>query len=232
MEGIRGPATSRLVILVLLCAAVSLLTGCGPSVKSYVVDMRYLYGGLPDGPDGREKVTINVARFRDGRMVPDKRVIGTVKAPWWSDGVPVVPKTGMPADIVTDGVKAQLSKGGFALSGPAPVWNLEEATLDKAWGRYVLGGVIEELYLAGKNDPPFSYNDASVRITFVLGNTETGTVKRFTQEKEGYQTLVSVNESDLERQINSVLSQAIAEGLYEDRVRAAVREVSPPAPAR
>jgi hypothetical protein len=57
-------------------------------------------------------------------------------------------------------------------------------------------------------------------------------VKRFTQEKEGYQTLVSVNEGDLERQINSVLSQAIAEGLYEDRVRAALREVSPPATAR
>ena len=232
MEGIRRSATGRLTALILLCAAVSFLAGCGPSVKSYVVDMRYLYGGVPDGPDGRETITINVARFRDGRTVPDKRVIGTVRAPWWSDGVPVVPKAGMPADIVTDGVKAQLSKGGFALSGPAPVWTLEEATMDKAWGRYVLGGVVEELYLAGKHDPPFSYNDASVRITFVLGNTQTGTIKRFTQEKEGYQTLVSVNESDLERQINSVLSQAIAEGLYEDSVRAALREGSQPAPAR
>ncbi len=232
MKGVQESAASRLTVLILICAAVSFLGGCGPSVKSYVVDMRYLYGGVPDGPDGREKAAINVARFRDGRMIPDRRVIGTVKAPWWSDGIPVVPKAGMPADIVTDGVKAQLAKGGFALSGPAPVWNLEEATLDKAWGRYVLGGVIEELFVTGKNDPPFSYNDASVRITFVLGNTETGMVKRFTQEQEGYQTLVSVNEGDLQRQINSVLSQAIAEGLYEDRVRSALKEISTSAPSR
>jgi hypothetical protein len=232
MKGIQESATGRLMVLVMICAAIGLLAGCGPSVKSCVVDMRYLYSGVPDGPDGRESYTINVARFRDGRMVADKRAIGTVDAPWWNEAVPIVPRAGMPADIVTDSVKAQLYKNGFTLSGPAPVWNLEEKTLDKAWGRYVLGGVIEELFVAGKNDPPFSYNDASVRITFVLGNTETGMVKRFTQEKEGYQTLVSINAGDLERQINSVLSQAIAEGLYEDRVRAALREVSRGAPAR
>jgi hypothetical protein len=232
MKGIQESATGRLMVLVMICAAIGLLAGCGPSVKSCVVDMRYLYSGVPDGPDGRESYTINVARFRDGRMVADKRAMGTVDAPWWNEAVPIVPRAGMPADIVTDSVKAQLYKNGFTLSGPAPVWNLEEKTLDKAWGRYVPGGVIEELFVAGKNDPPVSYNDASVRITFVLGNTETGMVKRFTQEKEGYQTLVSINAGDLERQINSVLSQAIAEGLYEDRVRAALREVSRGAPAR
>ncbi len=232
MAGKRGLALIRVRFLVSICAAISLFTGCGPSVKSYVVDMHYLYSGVPADADGQEKYTINVARFRDGRMLPDKRAVGAVRAPWWDESVPIMPKAGMPADIVTDGVKAQLSKGGFALSGPAPVWNLEPATLDKAWGRYVLGGTIEELYLEGKDDPPFCFHDASVRLTFVLGNTETGAVKRFTMEREGLSTPATLSEDSLERLINSVLSRVIAEGLYEDRVRATIRDVSLVRPSR
>ncbi len=232
MERVRESATSRLMVLVLICAAVSLLGGCGPSVKSYVVDMHFLYGGVPDGPDGQEKYTINVARFRDGRMTADKRTIGVVRAPWWDEAVPIVPKVGTPAEIVKDGVRAQLAKEGFTLSGPAPVWNQEPATLDKAWGRYVLGGTIEELYLDGKNDPPFCFYDASVRLTFVLGNTDTGVVKRFTVEREGYSTPTTLSEDSLERLINSVLSRVIAEGLFEDRIRTAIREVSQGQPSR
>lgn len=222
----------RLIGFIMLVAAVTLLGACGPSVKSYVVDMRYLYVGPPDESYGQEKITINVARFRDARRTVDRRAIGAVKAPWWDDAVPIVSKGKTPAEIVTDGVRAQLTKEGFTLSGPAPVWNLEGTTLDKAWGRYVLGGVVEELYLDGKDDPPFCYYDASVRLTFVLGDTETGAVKRFTQERESSQTLVTMNQESLERQINTVLSRVIAEGLYEDRVRAAIRDVSQGQPSR
>jgi hypothetical protein len=216
----------RIVGCIMFTIAMGLLGGCGPSVKTYVVDMRYIYGGLPDASSGQEKIAINVARFRDARRNVDRRAIGAVRAPWWDDSVPIVPKERMPAEIVTDGVRSQLAKEGFTLSGPAPVWNLEPTTLDKAWGRYVLGGVIEELYLDGKDDPPFSYYDASVRLTFVLGDTQTGAVTRFTQERESSQTLLTMNVDNLERQINTVLSRVIAEGLYEDRVRAAIRDVS------
>jgi hypothetical protein len=221
-----------IVGFIMLAAAMSLLGGCGPSVKTYVVDMRYIYGGLPDASYGQEKITINVARFRDARRNVDRRAIGAVRAPWWNDSVPIVPKEKTPAEIVTDGVRSQLAKEGFTLSGPAPVWNLEPATLDKAWGRYVLGGVIEELYLDGKDDPPFSYYDASVRLTFVLGDTQTGAFARFTQERESSQTLLTMNVDNLERQINTVLSRVIAEGLYEDRVRAAIQDVSQGQPSR
>jgi len=222
----------RIIGCIMLATAMGFLGGCGPSVKTYVVDMRYIYGGLPGESYGQEKITINVARFRDARRTVDRRAIGAVKAPWWDDSVPIVPKEKTPAEIVTDGVGAQLTKEGFTLSGPAPVWNLEPATLDKAWGRYVLGGVIEELYLDGKDDPPFSYYDASVRLTFALGDTQTGAVTRFTRERESSQTLVTMNLDSLERQINTVLSRVIAEGLYEDRVRAAIRDVSQGEPPR
>jgi hypothetical protein len=222
----------RMIGCIMLAAVLGLLGACGPSVKTYVVDMRYLYGGLPDASYGQEQITINVARFRDARRNVDRRAVGAVKAPWWDDSVPIVPRERTPAEIVTDGVRAQLTKEGFALSGPAPLWNLEPATLDKAWGRYILGGVIEELYLNGKDDPPFSYYDASVRLTFVLGDTETGAIERFTQERESSQTLVTMNVESLERQINTVLSRVIAEGLYEDRVRAAIRDVSQGRPSR
>jgi hypothetical protein len=217
----------RITGCIMLAAAVFLLGGCGPSVKAYVVDMRYLYSGPPDEPYGQEKYTINVARFRDGRMTADKRTVGVVRAPWWDEAVPIVPKERTPAEIVTDGARAQLAKDGFSLSGPAPLWNQEPATLDKAWGRYVLGGTIEELYLDGKNDPPFCFYDASVRLTFVLGNTETGIVKRFTVEREGFSTPTTLSEDSLERLISSVLSRVIAEGLNEDRVRQALRDISP-----
>ncbi len=232
MERMRESATSRLMVLILICAATSLFTGCGPSVKSYVVDMRYLYGGLPDESYGQGKISINVARFHDGRMTPDKRTVGVVRAPWWDDAVPITPKGGTPAEIVTDGVRAQLAREGFALSGPAPAWNLEPAALDKAWGRYVLGGTIEELHLEGKNDPPFCFYDATARLTFVLGNTETGTVKRFAVEKEGHSTPATLSEDSLEKLINSVLSRAILEGLYEDRLSAAIRDVAQVEPSR
>jgi hypothetical protein len=211
---------------------VGLLGACGPSVKSYVVDMKYLYGGLPEDPEDQERYTITVARFRDVRATVDKRTVGSVTAPWWDDSVPIIPREKTPAEIVTDGVRAQITKGGFTLSGPAPSWNLEGSSLKKDWGRYVLGGFIEELHLEGKNDPPFCYYDASVRLVFVMGDSETGETFRHIVEKESMWTLVTMSQESLERQINTVLSRAIAEGLEPGRVRKMIREVSPNLPRR
>jgi hypothetical protein len=232
MRCLQESVSSRLKLLVLFFAAIGLLAGCGPSVKNYVVDVKYLYTGLPDEQDIQERYTITIARFRDARKIADRRTVGAVTAPWWDDSVPIVPRDKAPADIVMDAVRAQLSKGGFSVSGPAPAWNLEGSTLKKDWGRYVLGGVIEELHLEGKNDPPVCYYDTSVRLVFVMGDTETGEIVRHTAERESMWTQATMNRESMERQINSIFSRVIAEGLEPERVRKMIRNLAPDPPRR
>ena len=92
--------------------------------------------------------------------------------------------------------------------------------------------MIEELYLDGRNDPPFCTYEASVRLAFVLGDTKTRRTKRFFMERESFLRLATMNEDSLERQINTVLSQAIAEGLSEANLFRALRDVSREEPVR
>ena len=188
--------------------------------------MRYLFAGPLDEGEGQERAAVNVARFRDGRVAVDKRTVGTVKAPWWRESVPILLKEKTPAEIVADGVRAQLFRSGFIVTGPPARWNLETATLDRSWGRYVLGGVIEEMVLNGKNDPPFCDYEASVKLTFVLGDTQTGRTERFSLERESFFLWFTMTEDSLERQINSVVSQIIAEGLQGERILQVLRALS------
>jgi len=224
MAGTRG----RFSVWLFIGMAVALLSGCGPSVKSYVIDMRYLYSGIPPGTDDQEKYTVRVTRFRDVRAIVDRRTVGWVKAPWWDESVPILPRAKTPAEIVTEAARAQLVRSGLNVSGPAPVWDLNAGTLDKEWGRYVLGGQIEELYAEGKNDPPFCFYDASARITYVLADTETGRLARFTAEKDHVMTQTTITAESLERQVNTVFSMVIADGLESDKLRALIRRLSTP----
>jgi hypothetical protein len=194
--------------------------GCAPT-RMYSVDMNYsaekaVIPAFVKADPGRNTGTIAVAEFIDTRQVEDRLVIGRVTD---KDGTKklIMPRYIKPTQAVAAGVKEYLSKAGYKVVRNIGVWDLKEETMPQTENKVVLGGSIEELDLSCRKGFPTDTYKAKIKFSIILADAAKRKILyRSVVESDTSLERVSFSEENLEKQINSSLSQAI-EKIFEDK---------------
>jgi len=213
------------------CCLILFLSSCA-RINLYSIDMKYVPTKTVTQPQERgERIDVTVANFVDSRQIEDLVVIGRVVQ---SDGssILVFPKKVKPAEVVTGGIRAFLSKSGYTVSGNIPVWDLEEKSIQKDWGKLLIGGRIDELEVSCKEITPKKMYQARVKLTVFFANPRDGKIfyKVSTNSSSSLEHIL-FSEERLEEQINGALSEAI-EKVFEGKelqrkIRDTLERVSP-----
>ena len=194
-----------------LSVCLLVLSACAPTL--YTVNIRYEPTKPNPAADSvMKKQIITVANFNDVRIIDDQRKVGYVLRP---DGrrIFILPDKVKAAEAVAAGVRDYLYKYGYSVSGMRPEWNLQEGTIDSTWGHIVIGGSINKLEIVCDDSQTLSpvKNYATVINLGITFAEITGKKIVYKTSVEGSASLtdVSVSVDNLEKQINSVLSDVI-----------------------
>ncbi len=87
-------------------------------------------------------LVLTVAMFNDMRQTKDKLQLGTVTN-INGDTIPILPKNAKVPDAVTKNVREYFLKSGYRVSNNIPIWDLREQTINKDWGKILVGGNID-----------------------------------------------------------------------------------------
>jgi hypothetical protein len=202
-----------------LAISVSLLfsvIGCAPTL--YSVDVKYLASATaPPTAASGQKFVVTVASFNDERPGGEDLLIGRVTTAM-GGLTSVIPKNMKPSDAVSTIVKDVLVKSGYQVSVTIPAWNLQENTIQKDWGKILIGGNIDELEITCQNDIPIKTYDARVKLTVVVADVQTGKIiyQVSTASKNSLEH-VYFSEEMLGQQISSAITEAV-EKAFEGNV--------------
>jgi len=190
------------------------LQACTPAL--YHVNLKYEPTGKflkleKAGPDFLMTVTM----LNDIRKVDDKLQLGKVTT---MDGsvVPILPEYMKVPDAVTMNIREYLFKSGYRISNDIPIWDLREETINKGWGKILVGGNIDELEIVCEDSFPVKTYRTKVKLSFVFADVPVkkifyrSSVKSSSSLKD-----VSFSEKILDKQMNAVLSDAL-EMMFND----------------
>lgn len=119
-------------------------------------------------------------------------------------------------NAVTMNVTEYFFKSGYRLSNNVPIWDLREETINKDWGKILVGGTIDELEIVCDDSFPVKTYRANVKLTVVFANVPAKTISDQIRVKSSSSLKdISFSEEMLEQQINAVLSDAL-ERIFTD----------------
>lgn len=183
-------------------------TGCAPTL--YSIDLKYMPSATASPVAvGGQKFIMTVAAFNDARPGGKDLLIGRVTTAL-SGSTSVIPKNMKPSAAVSTIVKDILVKSGYQVSVSMPAWNLQESDIRKEWGKFLVGGNIDELEVVCENDIPIKTYDSRVRVTVVIADVQTG--KIIHQVSTGSRNSlehVYFSEEMLGQQISSAITEAV-----------------------
>ncbi|HET6462028.1 MAG TPA: hypothetical protein VFG29_14700 [Syntrophales bacterium] len=208
-----GRVLALLSKVIILALAVLYLQACAPAL--YRVDLKYEPSeNLLKTAKTSSDFLVTVAMLNDIRNVDDKLQVGAVTID--GDRTPIVPKNVKVPDAVTASVREYFFKSGYRVSNNIPAWDLKEESINKDWGRILVGGNIDELKITCDDSYLVKTYRAKVKLTLVFANVST---KRIfdTETLESSSSLkdVSFSQEVLEARINAVLSDAL-ERIFTD----------------
>ena len=206
----------------LICVLVN-LTACSPAV--YHVNLKYeaavqIQKAEITGSD----IPITVAMFNDIRKMDDRLLLGMVTT-MEGDRIPILPRYNKAPESVTTGVREYLFKSGYNVSKGMPVWDLKEETINKGWGRILIGGNIDELEIICEKSFPTKTYQAKIKLSFVFANVPDERIfYRASVENNNSLKDVSFSEELLEQQINGVLSDALEKMFNDPKMKKTIEE--------
>ncbi|MFB3926542.1 MAG: hypothetical protein ACE14T_10860 [Syntrophales bacterium] len=198
-----------------------LVISCAPSL--YSIDLKYEPSAHTRAESAETKETVSVASFVDARRTADPLMIGKVVI---LDGreIPVFPKHEKPSDAVASSLREFLFKSGYTVSSGKPSWDLREETIQKKWGKILVGGKIEEFDITCRESVPVKKYTAKVRLTVILADTERGRIFfRTTTESSSSLEHIIFSEEKLEQQMNAALSDAIEKSFDGQEIKQKIR---------
>lgn len=202
----------RLFFLCLLSLGLFLISGCADTAL-YTINIKYEQTKVPPAADAAmKKKVLTVTTFQDGRTIDDPVKVGYVLRP---DGrkIFILPENKKTAESVTDAVRDYFYKAGYSVSGDQPAWNLEEGTVNPAWGDVVLGGVINKLEIVcddSKALSPVRTYSAVVNLGVTIADVKEKRIL-YKTSVEGNASLkdVSVSVDKLQSQLNTALADVL-----------------------
>ena len=195
-----------LVMLFLSCAS--------PSV--YSIDPHYLPSAEKEQVS--RGATLTLALFNDGRQLDDDIILGRVIG---RDGrvTPVLPRHREPQQAVLQALSACLTLSGHRVTARHPRWDLGEESIDRAWGRILIGGTINELFVEYDRSKPLHSSSARVNLTLVLADVEKKRIlHRVTVETASQIEYLRFSETRIEEQLSNALSEALEKAFAESEV--------------
>jgi hypothetical protein len=192
-----------------------ILVGCTPAL--YSVDMKYVpTRSFPKTQVVTQPIALTVAAFQDARKVADNMLIGRVIKPN-GEQIRVLPKFVKPSQAVTEPIKEFFRQAGYRVAAESPVWDLQEAGINKGWGPIIIGGSIDELDIVCQNSLTVTKYQAKVKLTIYFADTVTGKIfHTLTTDSSTSLDHVLFSEEMLAQQINTALAGAI-EKFFEER---------------
>ena len=191
------------------------VTACTPTL--YSVDLKYMTSAAaPPAAAGGQKFIMTVAAFNDARPGGKDLLIGRVTT---SMGglTHVIPKNMKPSTAVSTIVKDFLVKSGYQVSVTMPAWNLKEGNVRKEWGKFLIGGNIDELEVVCQNDIPIKTYDSRARVTIVVADVQTGKIiHQVSAASINSLEHVYFSEGMLEQQISSAITEAVIKAFEGD----------------
>lgn len=219
-----GPFTKKTFPATIFLFLLFFVTGCTPAL--YSVDIKYLSSAdvLPTDTSGR-KFVVTVATFNDARSGGEDLLIGRVTTAM-GGLTSVIPKTMKPADAVSTIVKDVLVKSGYQVSVAMPAWNLQENAIQEDWGKILIGGNIDELEIACRNDIPIKAYEAKVGLTMVFADVQTGKIlhKTSTASTNSLEHIY-FSEELLGQQISSAITEAVEKAFAGHVLKKKIQEV-------
>lgn len=201
------------------------LQACTPAL--YHVTLKYEPTGKilkleKAGPD----FLMTVAMFNDIRQVDDKVQVGRVTTIGGSV-VPILPKYMKVPDAVTMNIREYLFKSGYKIPNDIPNWDLREETIDKGWGKILVGGNIDELEIVCEDSIPVKTYQAKVKLTFVFADVpEKRIFYRSSIESSASLKDVSFSEKILDKQISAVLSDVLEKMFNDPAMKKIIEDAS------
>jgi hypothetical protein len=182
------------------------LAGCTP--KLYSIDLKYLSSGSSPVTTGDRKMVVTVAAFNDARTGGEDLKVGRVTTPL-GGLTSVLPRTLTPTAAISTVVKDVLVRSGYQVSVAMPSWDLQESTIRKDWGKFLVGGNIDELEVICRNDIPIKTYEARAKLTIVMADVSTGKiVHRISASSYNSLEHVYFSEDLLEQQISLAITEA------------------------
>ena len=208
--------------ILIICVLIS-VSACAPAV--YHVNLKYDALGkfLKQGKAGPD-FPVTVAMFNDIRKVDDKLVLGRVTT-MEGDRIPILPRYKKATEAVTTSIREYLFKSGYNVSKDMPVWDLREETINKDWGKILIGGNIDELEIVCEKSFPTKTYQAKIKLSFVFANVPDKRIfYRASVENNNSLKDVSFSEELLEKQINAVLSDALEKMFNDPKMKKTIEE--------
>lgn len=188
--------------LTLLCA------GCA---TSYSVALRYrpqepAKTNAPPQPDGMFSACI----FSDMRAyLTSKRQVGLRIT---ADGaeVPINSTALLPGYAVAEAIKACLFSRGCSVYGGLPAWNMQPESTERQWGRFAIGGIIDEFEARAWEDMGLTRYRTQIKLRVTVADVPGRRIiyKTVVDASTSLQH-VYFSEALMQREINRALSAAI-----------------------
>ncbi len=215
---------SGMIITAVLASLAFVITSCAPSI--YSINIRYEPSkALLEAGDIEKRVPITVAAFNDVRPGGDDLLVGRVVT---SQGkrVPVIPKNMKPSKAVAGILRDYLQRSGYTVTSGTPNWNIQENTINKEWGKILIGGNIDKLEIVCDDNIPVKKYRAEVKLTLFFADVKAGKIF-YRISATGATSLehVRFSEEILEQQVNGALSSAIEDVLGGGTIRSEMRGV-------
>jgi hypothetical protein len=171
------------------------------------------------GPD----TLITVAMFNDIRQTDDKLKLGRVKT-IGGTVVPILPGDMKVPDAVTLSIREYLYLSGYKVSTDVPIWDLKEKSINKGWGKILIGGNIDALEIVCDDSFPVKTYQTNLMLTFVFADVAKKKIfYRSTIDTGASWEDVSFAEEILEKQINAAFSDALEKMLNDPSMRNELR---------
>lgn len=201
------------------------LQACTPAL--YHVNLKYEPTGKflkleKAGPD----FLVTVAMFNDRRKVDDKLQLGRVTT---MDGsvVPIFTQYLKIPDAVTTNIRQYLFKSGYRISNDIPIWDLREETINKVWGKILVGGNIDELEIVCEDSFPVKTYRTKVKLSFFFADVpEKRIFYRTSVASSSSLKDVSFSEKILDKQINAVFSDALEDMFNDPAMKTKIEDVA------
>jgi hypothetical protein len=172
-------------------------------------------GTFPEMEKARSNSLITVAMFNDIRQIDDKLQLGRVTT-MGGTVVPIFPEYMKIPDAVTTSIREYFFKSGYRISNDVPIWDLREETINKGWGKILVGGNIDELEIVCDDSFPVKTYRTKLKLTFVFADVLKKRIfYRSSIENSASLQDISFSEEILNKQTSAVLSGAL-EKMFND----------------
>lgn len=167
------------------------------------------------GPD----FLMTVALFNDIRITDNKSQLGSVTTMNGSI-VSIFPEYMKVSESIAMNTREFLFLTGYRISNDVPIWDLSEQTINKSWGKILVGGNIDQLEITCEESFPVKTYQTKLKLTFVFADVQKKKIfYRSSIENSASLEEASFSEKILDQQISKVFSEALDKMLSDTEMR-------------